>query len=131
MTHTIKDYLLVEVPEDASDFVIHTLSLIGTESPYDKLVFSSRIQDPCKCGGDMIILPTGNWQYITTSELISEEQCKEIVEADILGGYKEYSNDEYDFLPWITALDSFKSLLRSLNLKRAAVLKNQENNLLK
>lgn len=49
-------------------------------------------------------LPPGSYQIVALSDEITEEQCKEIC-ADI---------------------DSFRSLLKSLNISRAVIIKNQE-----
>lgn len=124
MTHAIKDYLLVQVPEVATNIRMAYENNSG-------LMF-----DLSSTASNIVMLPPGNWQYITTSELISEERAEQICpgkwpeyfENSTRPGHKDFSDNIYRD---ITALESFKSLLKSLNVKRAAVLKNQENNVLK
>lgn len=62
--------LLVEVPEDSSDLKIHYLGEIP------KLVFSSKIQDPLKCGGDMIHLPPASYGEPVLASEANEAQAE-------------------------------------------------------
>lgn len=70
-----EQYWAVEVPEDAKDFALHHLGDI------QKLVFTSAIQDPLGCGGDMTILGPGTWEIICTSKEATEEQAACIVQV--------------------------------------------------
>lgn len=113
-----KKICLVEMPEDAREIAIH-YSNHWTNDDIEKLVFLSSIQDPLKCGGDMIHLPPGSWSILGKGEQLSEEQCKEIVG-------KEYFEDDSEHwfvyekggkiksdLFYATATESGHSLLAS------------------
>lgn len=78
----------VGVPLDATDFQTHVLGGI------QKLVFSSQIQDPLKCGGDMLRLPDGSWELIGLAKDLTEDQWREVVE---LMKYKEIDKLYYSF----------------------------------
>jgi len=123
---TIDNILLVEVPEDATDFMLHEID------DYMKIVFTSQIQDPCNCGGDMLKLPAGNWQFIGTSDAITEEMAAKIVDYECKPNSFtsfRYRNYEWNWgLPQFfpTALESYQSWLRanSININnRYAILK--------
>jgi hypothetical protein len=98
----------MEVPEDAKDFALHHLGDI------QKLVFTSAIQDPLGCGGDMTILPPGTWEIVCTSKEATEEQAAQIVERDG-NGYKDYAAGppENDYGDFVLASNSLNSLLTS------------------
>ncbi len=115
--------IAVKVPEDASDFKLH-YSTHWTNDDVQKLVFSSEIQDPLKCGGDMIHLPPGQWQILSRASELTEEQWKGIVGwFELAGkvGYRDYSHDDPRF-PFANATESGLSLLKSKGLNPDEVL---------
>lgn len=69
--------IAVEIPEDAADFNLHYLEQAG-EWDVPKLVFSSEIQDPLKCGGDMLRLPPGSWSILGKGDQIMENTWQDI-----------------------------------------------------
>lgn len=119
-------FLLIPVPEDAFSLRI---DIAGTRTKLTALLSETTTNGQWNKTWEWY-LPPGNWQYITTSDVITEEQAEQICpgkwpeyfENATRPGHKDFSDNIYRD---ITALDSFKSLLRSLNLKRAAVLKKK------
>lgn len=119
MTHTIKDCLLVEIPAIATDpWVINN----GKES------VGLNWYEPDKVFGEEgnvfstgVKLPEGSYAFITTSEVITETQAKEIVGY----GFSLYQNYQHEgeVFTYDTALDSFRSLLTSLSIGRAVIVK--------
>lgn len=110
MIHLLNNYHAAEVPEDISDPALHWLNDI------QKLVFTSEIQDPLGCGGDMIRLPPGTWEIVCTSKGITRDHAHEIVQwFEIAGqtGYRDYSFTDDLRYPFIDPLNSFISLLAS------------------
>lgn len=120
MVELLLDVLCLEVPVDATAFVIHRVD--WAEESYEKVVFSSRIQDPLKCGGDMVYIGPGSYSILFTTLSCTEEQAASVVERDRGGffgnveGYKEYFKEgewAMDNEPFGTARASLESLLRS------------------
>lgn len=104
----IKDYLLVPVPKGAQGFKCSDGML--------------KIQTAI--GFRFQALPPGNWQYITTSDKLTEQQAAEIVESVgyPIAVYKNYEKPNEN--AWcVTAVGSFRSLLKSLNISRAVIVK--------
>lgn len=120
MTQLTENVFAVEVPEDATDIVVHN------EPP--KIIFTSKIQDPAQCGGDMIRLPPGSWQFICTTKEATEQQAKGIVGWLQIGdqlGYQDYRFDDPRF-PYKLATQSLNSLCKAKGLdvsKNYALLK--------
>jgi hypothetical protein len=77
-------------------------------------VFSSSIQDPLRCGGDMLRLPPGSWTIVEQTE----EGAAKIVEkrGDYWKDYLDESDlgtSDYDGVHATTALASLHSWIRS------------------
>lgn len=121
MTHTIKDYLLVEVPEDAFSFRIDgngiepllsaLLGELTSNNAWNKIWNHH--------------LPPGSYSIVAVSDEIGEEVAKEIVKPV---GYTPSGKPIYDDYSrgglWhYTALDSFRSWLTSLSIGRAVIVK--------
>jgi hypothetical protein len=69
-----------------------------------------------------IELSSGNWQIFCKGDEATEVQAKEIVQPvrkDFYIGYKEYVNDDGCY---VTALESFHSLLHSINMQPETTL---------
>lgn len=95
------------IPADATDIVIHN------DPP--KIVFSSKIQDPAQCGGDMISLPPGTYRFLFTTKTATEEDARKVVRELPVGA--RYENYNGDYPVWYhTGKESLHSLLRSKNL---------------
>jgi hypothetical protein len=100
----MQDVILIDVPEDATDIKTHILDGIT------KIVFSSSIQDPLRCGGDMLRLPPGSWTIVEQTE----EGAAKIVEKDEDGYYKNYNwKSWHSDSVCGTALESLHSWIRS------------------
>jgi hypothetical protein len=104
----MQDVILIDVPEDATDIKTHILDGIT------KIVFSSSIQDPLRCGGDMLRLPPGSWTIVEQTE----EGAAKIVEkrGDYWKDYLDESDlgtSDYDGVHATTALASLHSWIRS------------------
>lgn len=107
--HLIADIYCMPIPEDASAIETHVAGGI------QKIVFSSKIQDPAQCGGDMIALPPGNWEIIRTTKECTEEQAKEMVKELPVGQrWHNYNGDPPVW--WHSAKESLRSLLISKGL---------------
>jgi hypothetical protein len=106
----MQDVILIDVPEDATDIKTHILDGIT------KIVFSSSIQDPLRCGGDMLRLPPGSWTIVEQTE---EGAAKIVKKYHTLERYADYSKyEDHDMcamhLPTVdTALESLHSWIRS------------------
>lgn len=70
-----------------------------------------------------IDLPPGQWQLVATTDNVSEEQAAGIVERWHSGAYTDY---ERHLARVNTALESLATLLASLGIERAAILKRTE-----
>jgi hypothetical protein len=108
----MQDVILIDVPEDATDIKTHILDGIT------KIVFSSSIQDPLRCGGDMLRLPPGSWTIVEQTEEGAAKIMPKINDEDESYGWEHFMSDEefekhdrVDALP--TALASLHSWIRS------------------
>lgn len=124
----------VEVPDDAAAIAIHNL---GT---YSKLVFTSSLQDPLGCGGDMLPIEFGNWQFLFTTKEATEDRAANIVQITSSGKisgrpqYRRYDRDLIKDMPakcWTRdARHSLETLLQSKGLNTEnnyAILKKIDN----
>lgn len=116
LTHSI---WAEDIPIDATDIVIHN-------GP-PKIVFSSKIQDPAQCGGDMICLPPGAYRFLFATKAATEEEARKVVrELPVGARYENYSGD---YPVWYhTAKESLTSLLRAKGLdenKNYALIEKQ------
>jgi len=124
-----KGYYAIPVPGDAENFrVKYDLFRNAIETREQWLLeWDSQV----RATHNFVIFSKWKPEYICTSESITEEQAKRIVTYDIhpmldyILGYTDYSisndNTELD-----TALESFRTLLKSQNLTRVAIIKKQE-----
>lgn len=103
------DVLLVQLPEDVKDVVVHDCELHNCS----KIVFTSQQQDPLRCGGDMV--PIGHYVSLLGKLLeLTEEQCKVIVDCYGIGRFHNYKTEsQYDELLHTTARESFFSKLKA------------------
>lgn len=139
-THNLPDgrtLCFVPVPDDGADMSVTT--------PYkdegSRLHFHL-YHTPIEVGGytkwtrrcNNVRLPPGFWVFIATKDAISEEQAEQFVRFCEMahygidghtGGYMCYVAGHWQHA---TALDSFRSLLQSLNLtgRHAVLVKNPE-----
>lgn len=107
----------ISIPEDSTDIVLH--------NDLPKLVFSSEIQDPAQCGGDMIVLPPGSYELLFCTESASEEDARKVMlsskwhfpEAHTRFVDYAFPYDRENKQRWSegfgTAIESLRSLLRS------------------
>ena len=116
-------YLLVQVPEDA-----HGLSIEKDFSGKKALYWSSE-EAPFKTFGmDAVYLPEANWEILCKASEVTEEQAKGMVINEWAYGinkYKDYAikmtvSLGFAFFP--TAIESFQSLLTSLDMKAETTL---------
>lgn len=125
MIQLTNNHWAVEVPDDASHIKIHD------SYQCSKIVFSSDIQDPLKCGGDMIRIPPGSWQYLFTTKGCTEEDARKVVRKEA-GGFVDYEKDNFhNDIPYTYASQSLYALLASKSLdpdKNYAILLKQTNN---
>jgi hypothetical protein len=97
----------IQIPLDATDIVLHN------DPP--KLVFSSAIQDPAQCGGDIIALSPGSYEFLFCTKGCSEEDARKAVRELPVGA--RFNNYSGDYPVWYhTGKDSLASLLRSKKL---------------
>jgi hypothetical protein len=101
--HLIGDIYAADVPEDASAIETHVSGGI------QKIVFSSKLQDPAQCGGDMISLPPGNWQIICTTKEVTNANLAEIYGYPFIGD--DYAQGTLHALLASKGLDPNKSLI--------------------
>jgi hypothetical protein len=95
----------IQIPLDATDIVLHN------DPP--KLVFSSAIQDPAQCGGDIIALSPGSYEFLFCTESASEDDARKVVVAHGKH-FRDYERNFYTRpLTVFTALESLQGLLRS------------------
>lgn len=97
LTTTKAKLLFVEVPDDATNIVVH--------NNLPMIVFESEICNPEKLGGDIIRLPSGStYTFLFTTKQGREEDWKGVVEYEInpmddfIEGYLDYERGE----PWYT-----------------------------
>jgi hypothetical protein len=118
MTHKLNNnFFAIEVPEDAE-----LIAVYAEEGVSELTYWHNDGKDWCEKP-----LPAGNWTFICTSKGITEEQAAEVVQSAPnapMHIYKDYQQwNEY----YRTALESFRSLLRSLSLTGdIAIINNQE-----
>lgn len=124
ITQLTEDCIAVVVPQDASDFKTH-YSTHHTNDDVEKLVFSSEIQDPLKCGGDMLHLPAGQWEILGKGDSLTEEQWVWVA-TQVVGWssviYHNHTASGRDYRDIVeaafsTATESGLSLLKSKGLK--------------
>lgn len=116
-------YLFVPIPEGAS-----SLQMIHRNT---RLSYINERGHFTRTGSHTPELPPGKWQLIATTDNVSEEQARLIVSPVLaendMGGFdprfKDYRNDRWAYH---TAAESFASLLTSLGIERAAILKRTE-----
>lgn len=125
----------VEVPEDARHIKLHNYDT------YSKIVFSSAMQDPFNCGGDMITMERGNWQFLFTTKGCTEEQAASVVQLISNGKisgrpqYRRYDRDPIKDMPakcWTRdSRHSLETLLLSkgcdINRNQAIIQKQKDN----
>jgi hypothetical protein len=96
----------IQIPLDATDIVLHN------DPP--KLVFSSAIQDPAQCGGDIIALSPGSYEFLFCTHTATEKEADSIVERRT--DLKDHPHKGYEpgkLTACWNAIDSLHSLLRS------------------
>jgi hypothetical protein len=98
----MQDVILIDVPEDATDIKTHILDGIT------KIVFSSSIQDPLRCGGDMLRLPPGSWTIVEQTE----EGAAKIMPSKPHEDQLFYTHDNTPET-FETAIDALHSWIRS------------------
>jgi len=108
-------FLFVEVPEDATNFVID-----------DELYYQAKFND-YGAVSHMKKLPPGNWQILSKANECSEDQAKGIVEQQRGNGlFKNYSLEgslaQYGTYFLNRAIESLTSLILSHELKLENVL---------
>ena len=122
-------WLLVPVKGDADDITLE----ISKDDDFYQLEATSMIDDEDSgfYGEWETIctdLPPANYTLICTSDEITEEQARGIIDsmiAFIAICYRDYETENSYKAPF-TAKQSFQSLLHSLNLSRVVVLKIEE-----
>lgn len=124
---TIDNILLAEMPEDSFGFQIGRKNQIGYWT-------NSGLHEKW----NEVDLPAGNWQFIGTTDEVSEEMTEQIIECYqfeagkiVQGKPTHFTNYEKPFSSgpdayYYTALESYASWLRANNIpsdKRFAILK--------
>lgn len=133
MIHQLtEDTIAVTVPEDAADIVCSS-----DDDGHDPiLVFTSEIQDPLHCGGDILKLPPGNWDMIGKASELTPSDWEKVIpvhysNTDAMGEFPLiwYRNYNYPNEKVFTAFahESGLSLLRkhNLNPETTIILKKQ------
>lgn len=119
--HKIEDreYLLVGIPNNYVESEIVANKLI-MDCCY--LAWSGNPPEPShdEWHSEEVELPPGTWQLVGTSDALREEQAAQVVGSHLLLPHAYYSFNSNQIL--YTALQSFKTLLRSLSLTRCAIL---------
>lgn len=118
MTHTnnSREYWLQVVPDEASEIKVF--------NPTTELMFILKTDwfEPKKS----IDLPIGTYRIHSDSATITEAQAAELVEVlrtgDDITGYAEYDPEEDMYCGCDTAIESFQSLLRSLNINQRVII---------
>ena len=125
MTQLTDKHWAVEVPDDSTSHSVLSSFQPNTLS-YE---YSIEKAERCETGlTAMINLPPGNWQYLFTSKSASEEDAKKVVKlsewyfparhiryVDYAHPYDTENKQSWN-IGFTTALDSFRSLLRSNGL---------------
>jgi hypothetical protein len=118
MTHTNnnREFWLQVVPDDASDFMI-------------RMGYLDHITQG---GSDYISLPSGTWAIHSDSATITESQAAELVEKVHIRTHEEWAYRNYTegfklneigvTIGYSFAIDSFESLLRSLNINNRVII---------
>src|ERR1700755_1204121 len=114
LTHLRAEYWAVEVPSIGFGFQINNY---GDESEYMYMVSVEDIIDQPHSDETLIVkkLPKGTWSIVCTSKEATKEQAYEIVEHD-WDGFKDYGEIDLSLVPYLSPLDSFRSLLTSKGL---------------
>lgn len=111
MIHLREQYWAVEVPSMAFGFDVNNY---GNSSEYMYMLDVADIVDEPHHDETLIAkpLPPGTWQIVCTSKEATKEQAYNIVEHD-WDGFKDYGEVDLSLVPWISPIDSLKSLLTS------------------
>ena|ERR1700760_2352738 len=107
LTHLRAEYWAVEVPEYAFDIEVCNYGL-NDALEYWYPVDGSAMHE-------VTDLPLGTWSIVCTSKEATKEQAYEIVEHD-WDGFKDYGEIDLSLVPYLSPLDSFRSLLTSKGL---------------
>jgi len=108
-------YLMMEVPEDAKDFIIDA-----------ELFYKASFLGSLPNIGHTKPLPPGNWQIIGKADEMGEDKWFNIVEHHLypfdnnIAGFENYNDEGY--LSLITATQSGHSLLSSHGMKPETTL---------
>lgn len=91
----------------------------GNESELMYTLDIEEIDESNKTDETLIVkkLPPGNWEYLCTTNVATEEQASRVVMKEDHFAYWNYEGDFVDQVPSCkTALESLRSLLKSKNL---------------
>ena len=102
------NYIFVEVPVDAKDFEINHAHN-ATWVLYDYI--SKRGSNSISLSDNVI-----EYEIISTTNDITEEQCKDLIDKPEYGWYLTYTKGNSDSYHSQTAKESLKSLIQSLDL---------------
>ena len=123
VTHNGREFLFVEVPEDAHSFELHEL----TNNPSTNIVLdywiSNRRSDFARTGETY--LPPGSYRILCKASEAGEEQARQIVEKvsgwskELFYGYGVKCSDYRDIVDsaFDTATESLHSLILSLGME--------------
>ena len=109
-----REWLMVEVPSDAVGIEINEY--------YKRLTYRMPPINEPHHPFAQIDPPSGTWRIHSDSLTITEEQAGEIVDKDEAGGYKGYEQSgDYQVISSTSAVKSYRSLLRSLNINSRVI----------
>ena len=120
MTKEYKNFLFVEVPEDASRFEIVHGTSAGTHKGLMLRLFIRK-------GHRYISLPPGSWLIVGMSGQLGEEEAKGIVDHRYEYGNSKskgvlITKDYVGGLSFATATESLASLIESMGMKNNCTL---------
>jgi hypothetical protein len=104
------NYLFKEVPDDAFNIIISKDNTYGSRVYYDNNKFET-FEFDCK----YVKIPD-NYQIISTTKDITEEQAEDIVEKPEFGFYLTYNKGNMDTYCCKTAKESLQSLIQANEL---------------
>lgn len=121
-------WLLVEVPEDGTSFIIYQ----GNQLSYEHSVTGSETGSRTGFIGEEL-LPSGSWEIVGKADSMTEEQWKEIVESGVCNDsgdhglgffryYREYPDELEESFGFFSAKESGEALLLSHGLKPETTL---------